>query len=380
MKGLPILALGLLALVGCKSGSETNATNKDSGPKSVKVDRQDLTGYVFFDGKMIVPPGTSVTVNSPYDLPVSEVLVTVGKRVSRGETLMKLSMPDMQAALTQAQTNQRTAKLAFDSARAQVNEPVRLAQAALDLARSQEKAARLATQNGESADLEGATLARQAAEEALRLAIADRDAKLLSEKEAMIAADEYLKEVRSGAKLSLIRAPISGWVTMLNAKVGDTAKSGKPMATVSNLRALKIQAMIPAEHSDLVKKGSEMMITIDGLEGDPIKGTVQQINVAAPDDGQKSTGYAAIIDFPNQDGTVRPESVIKRLGVPTGTVKDVLTVPTGAVGKGKDSKPIVKVQKGSEWVETPVELGVSDGAVVEIKSGLNEGDTILVEA
>jgi multidrug efflux pump subunit AcrA (membrane-fusion protein) len=378
MKGLPILGLGLMLLVGCKSATDTNPIGLETGPKTVKVDRQDLTGYIFLDGKMLVPPGASVTVNSPYDIPISEVLTSVGKKVSRGETLVKLSMPDMQAALTQAQTNQRTTKVAYETAKAQVNEPVRVAQQALDLARSEERAARLAIKNGESADVEAATLARQAAEEAFRLAIADRDAKLLAEKEAVIAAEEYLKEVRSGAKLSLIRAPISGWVTMLAAKQGDVAKSGSAVATVSNLRALKIQAIVLPEHSDLVKKGTEILITLEGVEGDPIKGRVQQITVLPPDAGQKSPGYAAMIDFPNENGAVRLDSTIKRLGIPTGTVKDVLTVPVGAIIKGKDGKPTVKVQSGTDWVEKPVETGISDGALIEIKSGLSEGDAVRV--
>lgn len=344
----------------------------DAGPRTVKVDRQDLVGYSFFDGEVFVPPGISATAYSPYDLPISEVLVTSGDRVGKGETLIKLSMPDVQAALAQARTNLVSAQSSYNSALA-TDTAVREAKLALEAARSAERLARA----NMSPDMEAEVSARKMAEEALRLATAERDARLAPEREAVAAANAYLKEVQSGAKLSLIRAPISGTITMLDAKPGEVAKTRKALATVTDLRSLRIQGFVPAEHSDLVKKGAKVMITVEGVEGDPIEGTVQEISVSPPRDGQKSNGYVARIDFANSEGKVRPESVVKRLGVPTGKVDDVLTVPVSAVIKNSQGIQVVRVQSGSDWVEKPVQTGISDGALIEIKSGLNESDTVL---
>jgi len=371
MKRLSILGVVLL-LAGCNTMVARKDRDLDAGPRTVKVDRQDLVGYSFFDGEILVPPGITATAYSPYDLPISEVLVTMDEKVGKGETLIKLSMPDVQAALAQAKANLVSAQTSYKSALS-TDTSVREAKLALEAARSAERIARAQM----SPDMEAEVTARKMAEEALRLAIAERDARLAPEREAVAAANAYLKEVQSGAKLSLIRAPISGTITMLDAKPGEVAKTRKPLATVTDLRSLRIQGFVPAEHSDLVKKGVKVMITVEGVEGDPIEGTVQEITVSPPRDGQKSNGYVARIDFPNAEGKVRPGSVIKRLGVATGKAEDVLTVPVSAVMKDSKGIPVVKVQSGSDWVEKPVETGVSDGALIEIKSGLNEGDTVL---
>lgn len=369
MNRFSILGFALL-LAGCNSPGARK--DIDAGPKSVKVDRQDLVGYAFLDGKVLIPPGISGTAYSPYDLPISEVTVTMGERVGKGETIIKLSMPDVQAALSQAKLNLSSAQSSYQSAQA-TDTVVQEAKAALDAARAAEKLAR----ENLSPDMEAEVNNRKMAEDALKRAIAERDARLAPEREAVAAASAYLKEVQSGAKLSQIRAPISGTVTMLDAKPGEVAKTRKALATIVDLRALRIQGFVPPEHSDLVKKGTKLMVTVEGVEGDPIEGTVQEITVSPPKDGQKSAGYVALIDFPNSEGKVRPESVIKRLGVPTGKADDVLTVPVAAVIKSKDGIWVAKVQSGTEWVEKPVTTGISDGALIEIKSGLKEGDVVL---
>ncbi len=62
----------------------------------------------------------------------------------------------------------------------------------------------------------------------------------------------------------------------------------------------------------------------------------------------------------------------------TGEVKDVVSVPSDAVDKDESGKPIVNVLKSGEWIPTVVEVGLSGGGYTEIKSGVEEGDTVQV--
>ena len=370
-----------LILAGCTppAGSATNPSVK-TAPTTAEVVRQDLVGYTFFDGKVFTPPGVSANVYAPYNLPISEVLTTVGKRVNRGETIIKLSMPNADVAVSQAEANLQSAEAAYAAVRSQVSGPIREAEAALAQARAEERAARLDAQNGGSADVVAAEENRIAAEANLQSARAAASGIGLPERQAVEAANEYLKDARAGAKLGNVRSPIAGTVITLTAKPGVQATPKQALATVVDLRALRIHGVVPPEHKELVVKGSKVLVALDAMDSDPFEGQVTEVSVLPPSEGQKSAGYLAVIDFSNAEGSVLPDTTIKRLGIRTGKAVDVLVVPVAAVTKNAEGQSVVNVQKNGEWVATVVETGLSDGALIEIKSGLNEKDVVQVHA
>lgn len=370
-----ILTLAMLA--GCKTATVNAADEKK--PTTASVAKQDLVGYGFFEGKVMAPPGSQATVTSSFDVAISEVLTSVGKRVGRGETIIKMNMPDVQTSLAIAQGNLKAAETAYAAAKASNDAPVRDAMKSLSDARAAEKQARLDIQNGMPADLEAAVETRRAAEEALASATATRNSLVVSEKQSVDMAAEYLKEVRSGAKVANIKAPISGTIISLEAKPGLTVKPGQPLANILDLGSIRIQGVAPAALKDLAVKGKKVLIALSGANTTPFDGTIKDVTVMPPDQGDKSPGYTVLIDFDNSKGLVQPGTEIKRLGIETGKAENVLVVPVNAVKTDKDGKSTVMVQSGSKWVATPVEIGLSDGVMTEIKSGLKEGDVVKLE-
>lgn len=372
---------GLLMLVGCDAKT-TNSTGPTvtTEPTTTEVVRKDLVGYVFFDGKVVAPSGVSATVNSPYDIAVGEVLTTVGKQVNKGETIIKLSVPDLTAAVRQSEASVKAAESAYAAARSAHNTNVRDAQQRLAQAQADERAARLDIQNGGSADLQAATDARVFAERDLSQAQAELNVAVLGEKQALDMAIEYRKDARAGVNVAAVRAPIKGTVISLDAKPGLRATSGQQLAMITDLQALRIQGVVPPQHADLVKVGVKLIIGLEGTNEEPLEGEVTDVKVMPPSEGQTSEGYLASIRFDNSKGLVMPNSVIKRLGVRTGKVDQALVVPIGAISQDADGRNIIHVRRGNEWVTTLVEVGLSDGALTEIKEGLSEGDIVRVNA
>lgn len=381
-RALSYVALaGLLLLVGCDAKTtNSTGTTVTTEPTTTEVVRKDLVGYVFFDGKVIAPSGVSATVNSPYDIAVGEVLTTVGKQVNKGETIIRLSVPDLTAAVSQAEASVKAAESAYAAAKSANDTNVQEAKQRLAQAQADERAARLDIQNGGSADLQAATEARVAAELDLRQAQGDLNVAVLAEKQALDMAIEYRKDARAGVNVAAVRAPIKGTVITLEAKPGLRATSGQQLATITDLQALRIQGVVPPEHADLVKAGVKLIIALEGTNDEPLEGEVISVKVMPPSEGQTSEGYLASVRFDNRKGLVMPTTIIKRLGVRTGKVDQALVVPIGAISQDSDGKNIVHVQRGSEWVATPVEVGLSDGALNEIKEGLAEGDVVRVNA
>jgi HlyD family secretion protein len=367
------IALAATAILGCEKVGLP--VEKKSATTAV-VARQDVIGYAFFDGKVVTPPGAMATVVSPYDVAIGEVLVSQGRWVGRGATIIRMNLPNAQGAVDQAELNLQAAKSAYASAKAQYDAPVRQAERALDQARAAERKARTDVQSGLPADLQSATDAREMAEDAFQSAIATRNSQLSAERQAVAISQEMLEDARRGAAVANIRAPISGTIVSLEAKPGLVVKSRQQLASIVDLGAIEIQAVVPAELSKKVERGTQVLIALDGANSEPFEGTVTDVDVMPPSTGQESQGYLAVIDFNNEKGWVLPGSVVKRVGVKTGEAKDVLVVPTSAVEKGSDGKSFVEVQSGTEWVRKPVETGLTDGVIIEVKSGLTEGEVV----
>lgn len=377
-KQISIIALALLGL-GCKSpmDSASDGTKTATQPLTDVVKKQDLVGYSFFDGKMVVPPSAQATLYSPYDTPVVSVSTAVGKRVERGEPIVKLTIPgaDSLAASAKSQVNSAETSLASEKS-ANVG-PVHEAEQALKDAKAQEAAARETVAQGGQADVDTLTQARITAEENLRQARQDMNKTLQPTKEAVSQATAMLASARADAAKGIVRTPISGVVTSLKAQPGMMATSKEILATILNVDGIRIQGLVPPELKDLVVRNAKVIVAFNGPNSDPADGTVVDVTVAPPAAGQKSPGYLAVIQLENTKVFAQPNLSVRRIGIKTGTAKDVMVVPVGAVtNKGGDS--MVRVKEGDAWVDKKVEVGISDGALIAIKSGLSEGQTVQV--
>lgn len=367
-----------LVIVGCYSAPTANQGSQPAATESTDVvKQQDLVGYSFFDGKLVIPPDAQGTAFSPYDAPVLSVTSSIGKYVDRGDQLVKLTIPGADAATNSAKAVVNSQEAELNAQQSENSGPVIEAKRALAEARAAEVAARNTVANGGEADIEGATQIRQSAEADLQKAQAELRAVVQPTKDAINRASASLDTAKADAAKGIVRAPLSGVITTFDAKPGMVATAKQALVTITNFEKVKVQGMVPAELKDLVTKGTRVIISMNGVNSDPIDGVVLDVSIAAPQEGQTSAGYVAVIELLKPRSIVQTSLSVRRIGVKAGTAKDVLVVPVGAVST-KDGKSVVSVKNGDAWTETPVTLGITDGALVEIKSGLNVGAVVRV--
>lgn len=368
-------------LVGCapKTTDGKIVEKTTLPPTTAEVARKDLVGYVFFDGKIFAPAGVQSDVLAPYELPIEKVYVAVGQRVGKGAPLVKLTMPGTKESLAMAESNRDSARAAYNAALSGQGERVASAQTALKEARAAEAAAKQDVLNGGTSDVESATQIRIDAEKELAAAQAERSNNTWAERQAMAIADEYLSDARSGANQGILRAPISGVVTKIEAKEGMKSTARQLLVTIVDTNKVQVQAVVPPEHADEAKAGSKVLVALEGANADPFEGTIRDVTVLPPSEGQAAAGYLAVISFDNTKGKVLPGMQVKRVGLRVGSVEDALVVPLGALAKNDAGKLVTYVKSGDQWVEKSVEAGLSDGALVQIKSGIKEGDVVQVK-
>ncbi|AIE86570.1 efflux RND transporter periplasmic adaptor subunit [Fimbriimonas ginsengisoli] len=384
---IAITAGGLMA--GCGSAGSSGISDKPEGrpqavvpPGPAKAARRDIVAYETFDGKLYVPPASEAVVHPPYNAPLEQVYVTVGKKVGKGEVIMKLSIPEADASLSDATATEQQAESAYSNARNTLNDSLRAAQRQLDVARKAERDARANTApGGDATALQQAEENRRAAEAAVQQAQAEYQQNIQTYKDQLGNARSGRRSAKASARQTEITSPIRGTVVALHAASGQVVGNDKNevLAEIVNLKDLKVLADLKPEQFGRLKENSPVVIRFADFPDKPFDGWVVSLRTL-PQTAGGGVKHQALVGFRNDDGLVKPGAVVQSLGIETGRATNVVAVPVGAVDKDSQDRPVVMVLEGKDWTPHVVEVGASDGTYVEIKSGVKEGDTVRVTA
>lgn len=384
MKRIGFLAVAAASLLaGCQVATRPSA---DAGtapqpiaqaePTSTKVSRRDIVGYRLMGGVLQLPPNAQAEVYSSMSMPIEQVRVKEGDHVSRGQTLIELASGD-DANYEQAKQTYTAALAAYNQALAQYEQPVRDAQRTLDQAKATERTLRQATvPGGDASQLQSATAARQSAEDAVKVARAQAQTNELPYKQQLDQAKSALDQAKAGVRQSNVTAPLTGTVVALTATVGEVPNSKTALARIVDLAALTIRSEAGADDAAYVKKGTPVVVLFNNYPDKKFTGRIRSVNTLPADNARPR--LAAVVDFDNSGGVIKPDSSVRTVGIVVGHHNNVLTVPVDAVGKDTTGKPVVKVLENGNWKPLVVETGMTDGYFVEVTSGLEDDQTVQV--
>lgn len=344
-------------------------------PHPAQIIRQDIIGQIPLTGTVVVPPNARSDVYAPFTASVEKVDTSVGKHVERGDLLVTLQISNAEAYHEQTKQALKQAETAYANANSQLNAPVIAAQRQLAAAR---------TTSGPTPDTANQQTAGDAtsAQAALQEAIANRDSQLIAYKQQLDSAREANRQARAGERIGELRSPIAGTVMALNAQPGQAVGTDRktPVATVVDLRAIQIQATADPDHATYIKQGTPILLSFKELPGKEFSGKVSNVTTRVESRAAgliKNQQLVAIIDFKNKDADARP-GMTPVVAIKTGEAKNALAAPVDAVDIDASGKPVLHVLRGGQWQDVAVSTGVSDGRMVQIKSGVKEGETVKV--
>jgi HlyD family secretion protein len=196
-------------------------------------------------------------------------------------------------------------------------------------------------------------------------------------------ARQSLSEARRILNEATITAPFDGIIAQVGAKEGDTvaAPSLSPGAIIYMVEPQHVQLVVDVDEIDIptVKLNQEAVITLDALVGKEFKGTVSAIYpVSKEEGGVVLYSVRLTLDAPPDSGIKVGMSASADIVV--ARHDNVLTVPSRAVSKNAAGKTVVKVISGTKVEERVVVEGLDDGLRTEITSGLNAGETVVVDS
>jgi membrane fusion protein, heavy metal efflux system len=176
--------------------------------------------------------------------------------------------------------------------------------------------------------------------------------------------------------LVTIVAPIAGTIADREITPGESVNSAeKPLMSILNDSSVFATANIYEKDLNRVKNGQELTVKIASLPDRSFRGKISFIGSTVEGE-TRAVPVKALLD--NSEGTLKP-GMFAELEISTNkTATNILAIPVSAVVEA-NGKQLVYVKNGDAFQAMEVALGQTSGDLVEIKSGLFEGDLIVTQ-
>jgi HlyD family secretion protein len=392
-----VVAIVAVALILRSRKSGEAEEEKEAAVVSVKVakaERAPVASQMTALGTIF--PRDTAQVSPKISGQIRQMPLWKNRVVRAGEVLAVLEANDLRAqrgeaaaALNEARASARSVETGtIPQNTAQDEKALRDARAAADNARrTYERRLALYNAGGISKkDLEASQLDLTTAENQLRLAEANvslRARSLNPNDRAQAAARVGQAEQHVGAldaqlSYATVRAPISGVVIDQALYEGSFIASGTTLVTIADTTEVIVKAPFADTVASQLKEGDAATVRPTDLPGEEMTGQVTLISRAVD---PASRTVEVWVTLGNGAGRLRVNGAAQ-VTVAANAKAESVVVPTSAVtleASNADEGTVMVVDDASVAHETKVKVGIRAGEKTEILSGLQGGETVVVE-
>lgn len=365
-----------LLLVSCSSNSAKDGPDPAAAPTvaAAKVQRTDLTRALAVTAEF--RPYQEVDVHAKVAGYVKRIYVDVGDHVKEGQLIAVLEIPELQDEVQTAEASVSKSQ-----------EEIRRAEADLARAQSAHEVAHLAySRLADVSKTRPGLVAQQEIDDALgrdRVAEAQVDtakASLSAAQQQLRVAEADREKVRTLFAYARIKAPFTGVVTKRYADTGSMIQTGissqtqsMPLVTLAQENLLRLVIPVPESTVSRIHLGSPVEVNVSAL-GKKFQGKVARF--ADQVDLSTRTMHTEV-DVPNPKGELVP-GMYASASLILNDERNALAVPVQALTRAEDRVSVLVVNQNNKLEERSVRLGVEAPDQVEILSGLQEGDLVVV--
>lgn len=390
-----LLGVTIVVIVGLIAGKKTGAFGKTGDFKEVeteKLQRSTIIETVAATGK--IQPEIEVKLSSEVSGEIIDLPINEGQDVKKGDLLVRINPDLVQAAVSQSQAALQNSRAGLAQAEASLN------QATL-------------TYNRNKPLFEKGVISRADFERAqadLEIAQANRQSAYYNVQS--VAAQ--VKQATDNLGRTSIFAPRDGTISMLNVELGErvvgTAQmAGTEIVRVANLANMEVE--VDVNENDIVKiqVGDSTIVEVDAYLKKEFKGVVTEIANSAEAtltadqvtnfkvkvriledsykdllEGKRATyspfrpGMTATVDIITKKRKDVLAAPISAIVVKTDTSSTKRETPKKSTDASAEKFECVFVKNAGEAKLRVVTTGIQDDSKIEILTGLDEGDEIIV--
>ncbi len=188
------------------------------------------------------------------------------------------------------------------------------------------------------------------------------------------AARADANAIRSRISDRVIRAPFNGVLSLRTVSPGTVVTSGSPIATISDISAIKLDFTVPENFLSAIKPGQTIEATTAAYPDQVFSGTIDNINPLV-DPLSRSLTVRAIL--PNDGQLLRP-GMLMTVSIVSETRTGPAIPESALVAQGEQNYVFV-VDAENIARRTPIEIGLRANGMVEVRSGLRLGSKIVAD-
>ncbi|NTW79191.1 MAG: efflux RND transporter periplasmic adaptor subunit [Geobacteraceae bacterium] len=173
-----------------------------------------------------------------------------------------------------------------------------------------------------------------------------------------------------------VRSPIGGIITEKHAIVGELSDPSKSLYTVADLSSVWVLVDINEKDLSKVRKGQNAIVVVGAYPDLKFRG---RINHIADVVDESTRTVKARIEVANPGRKLKPEMFASAELALQADAPPVLAVPEDALQELNGKKILFVAENTTEFEARPVETGRAAGGMVEIVSGLKEGERYAIK-
>ncbi len=340
------------AFAACSEGTKVNYS-------TAPVEKQNITTSITATGT--IEPVTEVEVGTQVSGIIDRIYVDYNSEVHRGQVIAELDKTNLLSKLASAQSNLSNAQSSLNYQSANYKRYKTLYEKGLVSAN----------------DYENAKLSYEQALQQVKV------------------QQQNVTEAQTNLGYATITSPIDGVVLSKEVEEGQTVASAMTTPTLfiiaQDLTDMRVIADIDEADIGGVKEGQRVTFTVDAFPDDIFEGAVTQVRQQATTESNVVT-YEVVISAPNDQLKLKP-GLTANVTIYTMEKNGVLAVPARALrftpneALLQDGETVEDVQapaklwtkEGNVFKAHKVEVGLSNGMLTEIISGVKAGTEVLTD-
>jgi RND family efflux transporter MFP subunit len=375
LAGALVCVTGVVVVGRVRASNTARASARIAVPRAAiaVVKRQPLANSLSVAGEFL--PYQEVEIHAKVAGYIKTISVDIGDHVHTGQTLAVLEIPELTAQVQGADASVRHSQEEITRAKNEVArdqadhaalhaacERLQKASAARPgLVAQQEIDDAVAKDRASEAQVDEAKSALAAAEQQLDMSKADRN------------------QVSAMWDYSHITAPFDGVVTWRYAdtgalvQAGTSAAAAQPVVKLAQVSVLRLRVPVPESLAAQVHDGSSADVTVQATK-ERFTATVTRDT----DSLDRSTRTMQVeFDIPNKDNHLAP-GMYADVVLQVQHKQNALSIPVQALLHGSDRSTVLVLDSQNRIVTRPIDTGIQEPSLVEVTSGLREGDRVIV--
>ena len=348
------------------------------------VDKGTIEVSVSASGKVV--PAFEEIINSPINTRIVEIYKKGGDSVDIGTPILKLDLQSVETDYKKLLDEEQMRSYKLNQLR--VNNQTKLNDLAMKIKVSamQLNRKKVELRNEQYLDSLGSGTTDKVRQAELSYNVAQLEYEQLEQQydnEKEVLAAEYkvqeldfsifrkgLAEMKRTLDDAQIRSPRKAILTYINNQIGAQVSQGSQLAVISDLSHFKVEGEIADTYGDRVAAGGKAIVKIGS---EKLEGTVSSVTPLS------KNGVISFTVQLNEDNNRRLRSGLKTdVYVMNAVKEDVMRIANASYYEGRGEYELFVRNSDKEIVKRKVQLGDSNFEFVEVASGLQPGDQVVV--